>query len=180
MLVVAITGTLAAIAVPAFTGYVNRSRVSEAAAFLGIIKLRQTMYRGEFGQYAGVQPDATAMVWVPFPATVMRDGARRAFPPAPAVLGAQPEAPFYAIGATPEALVRFGYGIAAGNPLQAQAGGGGTNLTAAPYNLPNTELDYYFVAQATADLDGDNQPMVLEVSSFARDMWSSDVDDGWD
>ena len=179
MMVVAITGVLAGIAMPAFSGYVGRSRVSEAAAFLGTVKLRQTSYRAEFGQYAGgFQPNASAMVWVPAGADVMRDGVRMTFPPAPAVLGTQPEAPFYAIGARPDGHVRFGYAIAAGDPQQASSGA--TNLTGPPYNLPATELDYYFIAQATADLDGDGQAMLLEVSSFARDIWSSDTEDGWD
>ncbi|MEZ4254396.1 MAG: prepilin-type N-terminal cleavage/methylation domain-containing protein [Polyangiales bacterium] len=52
MIVVAIVGILAAVAMPVFGGYINRAKVSEAVNFVGIIKLRQESYRAEFGQYA--------------------------------------------------------------------------------------------------------------------------------
>ena len=68
MTVVLITGILAAIAIPTFSGYVFKSRTSEAVHFLGVIKLKQETYRSEFGRYApptGATPttgaDPTAM-----------------------------------------------------------------------------------------------------------------------
>lgn len=181
MIVVIITGVLAAVAIPAFRGYIQKSRTAEAAAFLGVIKLRQTSYRGEFGQYAGFGAVATNISFVPGNHTVMRGGAQRPFPVAPAVLGPIDAAsPFFAIGATTDGAVRFGYGMVAGTPLQASAGGGGTDLASTPYEVPATELDFYFIAQATTDLDSDNDPLIMETSSFARDLWISDTANGWD
>ena len=51
MIVVVITSVLAAIAIPTFTGYIQKSRTAEAVDFLGVIKLRQESYRSEFGSY---------------------------------------------------------------------------------------------------------------------------------
>jgi prepilin-type N-terminal cleavage/methylation domain-containing protein len=181
MIVVIITGVLAAVAIPAFRGYIQKSRTAEAAAFLGVIKLRQTSYRGEFGQYAGFTASVGTMGFVPADATVMRGGMQLPFPAAPAVLGPIDAAsPFFAIGATPDGAVRFGYGMVAGTPLQAGAGGGGTDLASPPYEVPATELDFYFIAQARTDLDSDNDPLIMETSSFMRDIWISDTANGWD
>lgn len=180
MIVVAITGVLAAVAIPAFRGYILRSRASEANAFLGVIKLRQMAYRGEFGQFAGFGAAINAGSFVPGDATVM-DGSQLPFPPAPAVLGPVIAAsPFWAIGASPDGPVRFGYGVAAGTPVEGGPGGGGTDLTAAPYNLPATEIDFYFIAQATADLDDDGTAMTVELTSFNRDIWSSVSSQGYE
>lgn len=181
MVVVVIVGVLAAVAIPAFRGYIMRSRTGEASTFLGVIKLRQAAYRAEFGQYAGFNADVAAIGWVPGDATVMSDGREMAFPATPVAVG-PPEAasPFWAIGAFPDGMVRFGYGIVAGTPAQARSGGGGTDLEADPYLLPGTELDFYFIAQATSDLDDDGEAMVMECTSFRRDIWNSDNNNGWD
>lgn len=180
MIVVAVTGVLAAVAIPAFRGYILRSRAGEAGAFLGIVKLRQAAYRSEFGQYAGFDANIANIAFAPGNDTVMR-GNERQFPPAPPVLGPiQPATPFWAIGASPDGEVRFGYGVVAGSPAQALAGGGGTDITSAPYNQPANSIDFYFIAQATANLDDDGTPMVVEITSFTRDVWSSAGSRGYD
>lgn len=181
MIVVSITGILAAVAIPAFRGYIQRSRTSEAAAFLGVIKLRQAAYAGEFGQYAGFNAAISNIGFVPGDASVMHAGIQMQFPAAPAVMGPIDAAsPFFAIGATPDGAVRFGYGVVAGSPLEASAGGGGTDLAGAPYSVAATELDFYFIAQATTDLDDDGDPLIMEATSFRRDLWISDTSNGWD
>ena len=45
MIVVAIVGILAALAIPAFRGYGQRSRMAESYAFLGEIRQREEAYR---------------------------------------------------------------------------------------------------------------------------------------
>ena len=53
MIVVAIVGFLAAIAIPAYNDYVTRSRRSDAFTALETVRAAQEMYRAEQGFYAG-------------------------------------------------------------------------------------------------------------------------------
>jgi len=169
MVVMAITGVLAAVALPAFQGYVRRARTTEPINFLGVVKMRQEAYRMEFGGYAGLTGDVTAIAFLPGDGTVMIDSMQVPWPG-----GAE----FTALGASPDATtVRFGYGIVAGSPGQANGGvAGGTDLTSDPYNVPAELLDFYFISQAVADLDGDATVLTFEVTSFSRDMWTSNDD----
>jgi type IV pilus assembly protein PilE len=53
MVVVAIVGFLAAIAIPAYNDYVTRSRRSDAFTALETVRAAQEMYRAEQGFYSG-------------------------------------------------------------------------------------------------------------------------------
>jgi type IV pilus assembly protein PilE len=53
MIVVAIVGILAAVAIPAYDDYVTRSRRSDAYTGLETVRAAQEMYRAEYGLYAG-------------------------------------------------------------------------------------------------------------------------------
>ncbi len=53
MIVVAIIGILAAIAIPNFMNYQCKAKQSEAKANLGTIRTGQEAYRAEFDEYAG-------------------------------------------------------------------------------------------------------------------------------
>jgi type IV pilus assembly protein PilE len=53
MIVVAIVGMLAAIAIPAYNDYITRSRRSDAFTALETVRAAQEMYRAERGFYAG-------------------------------------------------------------------------------------------------------------------------------
>jgi type IV pilus assembly protein PilE len=52
MIVVAIVGILAAVAIPAYNGYVTRSRRADAFTALETVRAAQEMYRAEKGFYA--------------------------------------------------------------------------------------------------------------------------------
>lgn len=52
MIVVAIVGILAAVAIPAYNNYVTRSRRSDAFTALETVRAAQEMYRAERGEYA--------------------------------------------------------------------------------------------------------------------------------
>ncbi len=168
MIVVVITGVLAAIAIPTFTGYIQKSRTSEATEFLGVIKLREEAYRAEFGQYAQqgglASPSPDGVFAQAVPAT--SKSPHSASVPFPAS-----DAFFSLIGARPDGPVRFSYGVAAGLPTVAAA-----NVGADPYFAPT---DHYFVAQAFGDLDDDGIYCTFELTSFTRGVWYS-PDQGWE
>ena len=171
MIVVVITGILAAIAIPTFGTYIQKSRTSEAVDFLGVIKLRQEAYRAEFGQYFAcngkVGPgDLVASDFVPGTTSTRKNGATFPFP--------TDNACFNTIGAKPGGAVRFGYAWAAGLPSNISSAGLGGD----PYNL-DAAPDHYFVAQAVTDLDGDGTPCTFELTSFTRSVWFTPAA-GWE
>ena len=53
MIVVAIVGLLAAVAIPAYDNYITRSRRADAFTALETVRAAQEMYRAERGFYAG-------------------------------------------------------------------------------------------------------------------------------
>jgi prepilin-type N-terminal cleavage/methylation domain-containing protein len=178
MVVVAITGVLTALAIPAFNGYMQRGRAAEAVTFLGVIKLREEAYRSEFGAYLGsgnaLSAFSTTSNWMPtanVSGTDTRPWATNSV--------------FTAIGAKPDGAVRFAYAIVAGSPAD------GAFLNNAPYNVPTTEIDFWFIARAQTDLNSDNVDYVCEATSFSRTVWCGrcdggdditceDDDNGWD
>lgn len=133
MIVVAIVGILAAIAVPAFTDYVYRSRAIEAYDFIGEIHLREEGYRSEFGRYCPAQ-------WSP-----------AAYAPRGAVVPFNSTIPGWTqLGALPDSSVRFQYEVLAGSPGM-------------PTGVPNyPATDFWFVSHAQGDLDGDGNVMAVE------------------
>jgi prepilin-type N-terminal cleavage/methylation domain-containing protein len=166
MIVVTITGILAAVATPVFTSYVQKSRTSEAVQFLGVIKLRQESYRAEFGQYLQYNgnADVTAITYIPANAATMKNAVSVAFPAT--------NTWFDQLGARPDGPVRFGYGWAAGLP--------GTEP--AVLGLPGP--DHWFMAQGVTDLDGDGLVLTIELTSHTRSVWlgvgGADCTAGWE
>lgn len=172
MIVVVITSILAAIAIPTFSGYIQKSRTAEAVDFLGVIKLRQESYRSEFGSYfiCDGQKDPTALKDKLRPdkydsATGMNHA--RTVPFSDTTSGC-----FATIGANPGGPVRFGYAWAAGLPSDASS-------LPPEYNLTTSTYDHYFIAQAMTDLDGNGVPCTYELTSFTRSVWFS-PDRGWE
>ena len=133
MVVVAIVGILAFIAIPAFAGYRYRTRVSEAVTFLGEIREREEAYRAEFGQYCAASWNPTDVA----PVNSVQDFDTS--DPQWSMLGASPDGP-----------VRFRYQVLAGLP------GDDSGIAGYPTN------DFWFVTHAEADLDGDGTRMIIE------------------
>jgi prepilin-type N-terminal cleavage/methylation domain-containing protein len=175
MIVVVITGVLAAIAIPTFGTYVQKSRTSEATQFLGVIKLKQEAYRAEFGRYdqcpAGAA-DLDEFDYQPGDASVMKNAASLPLTGAAAAC-------FNELGAKPDAAVRFGYAWIAGTPGEMSG-----NIKTA-LDLADTDVDHYFIAHATTDLNGDGNPAVFELTNFTKNIFIMDEKDnplaaGWD
>lgn len=144
MIVVVIIGVLAAIAIPAFMSYVQRSRTLEAYTFIAEIRSRQASYRTERGRYAGNLP------WNP--ATYAAPGTVVGFDTT--------NAGWAQLGAIPDGPTRFQYRVTAGTPGQVS-------------DPPGLEGDFWYVVQAQADLDGDGIPMALEALSVQRQVYVS-------
>lgn len=146
MVVVVIVGILAAVAIPSFINYVQRSRVAEATTFIAQIRERQAAYRQEWGRYCG------PLAWNP--ATYA--------PPSSTQLFDATNPSWAALGAHPDGPVRFRYQVLAGPPGTAPAG-----IPGIPSN------DFWYVAQAEADLDGDGLTVAVEGYVNARTVYIS-------
>ena len=150
MITVVIIGVLATLAIPTFTSYIYKARVTEATTFLGKIKQRQESYRNEFGQYCAVSGSGWG-TWNP------------TTPPGedPVVWVSTDE--WRQLGASPNAPIRFRYAtiasIAGGDPPPADTGLDGN--------------DHWFAARAEGDLNGDNDRFYLEIYSQANHIYNS-------
>lgn len=155
MMVVAIIGILAAIAIPTFRSYIYKSRTSEAVTFLGEIKQRQEAYRSEFGQYCAVSGSA----WGTYTPATVPGITKVAWPGG---------ANWTQLGANPGSDVYFQYASIAGAPGTTPPGGLGYDGS-----------DFWFVSQAVADLDGDGVKVTFENYSATTNLYIS-LAQGWE
>lgn len=161
MIVVVIVGVLSAVAIPTFTSYIYKSRTTEATSFLAEIRQRQESYRAEFNQYANVA--------TPNPAVLPTGGERTGW-------GAPPPVGWRQLGAAPDAPTRFQFDTIAGFPNDGVVGGLG-GCGDASTGVTNTE--FWFVAQALGDLDGDGERICFETTSHRATIWTSNSQ-GWE
>jgi type IV pilus assembly protein PilA len=157
MMVVAILGILAVVAIPKYISYVYKSKTSEAVGFLSEIKAHQESYRADFGQYCGVStsetdwypsnnPGTQPQTWDPTSATGLKW----------AQLGAQP----------PGNKVLFSYVSVQGPP-----GAGNVPSWGNPVGLGYTGADFWFVSRALGDLDNDNINVIFESYSHGQGLY---------
>ncbi len=157
MVAVVIMGVLATLAIPSFTSYIYKARVTEASNFLGEIKQRQEAYRSEFGQYCAV----SGADWGTYNPT--------------AIPGIDPvvwvsTTEWQQLGASPDGPIRFQYATVAGFP-------GDT----APSDTGLDENDHWFAARAQGDLNEDTVPFFLEIYSQSSHIYNSaTAKGGWD
>ncbi|MBF0259678.1 MAG: prepilin-type N-terminal cleavage/methylation domain-containing protein [Desulfamplus sp.] len=112
MIVVAIIGILAAIAIPNFLQYQMKAKTAEAKTNIGAIRTSQEAYAAENDVYllAGPQPAAGGSTKVAFVAA---------------------GTDFATIGFAPAGLVYYSYGVAAGGIVAGRAAGGASTGTGA-------------------------------------------------
>jgi prepilin-type N-terminal cleavage/methylation domain-containing protein len=156
LIVVAIIGVLAAVAIPSFMSYTYRARASEAVVFLGEIRQRQEAYIAEHGVYCSASAAAGSAIdsgaWNP--TTIPANGE--------AVSWDSTADDWDQLGASPDGLVRFRYRTTAGGP--------GTTPGVPGY----TGNEFWFVAQAEGDLDDDGETVVFEAYSAANHIFVGD------
>lgn len=149
MIAVVIIGVLATIAIPSFTSYIYKARVTEASNFLGEIKQRQESYRNEFGQYCAVN----GADWGNYnPSGIPGID--------PVMWESTPE--WDQLGAAPDGPIRFQYATVAGFPGVNPPTGTNLNLN-----------DHWFAARAQGDLDGDHLSFFLEIYSQSTHIYNS-------
>jgi len=157
MIAVVIMGVLATIAIPSFTSYIYKARVTEASNFLGEIKQRQESYRNEFGQYCAVNGAG----WGTYnPTTIPGID--------PVVWTSTTE--WDQLGASPDGPIRFRYATVAGFP--------GVSVPSGT-NLDND--DHWFAGRAEGDLDEDSTTFFLEIYSQSNKIYNSaTAKGGWE
>lgn len=163
MTVVIIVGILSAVAVPTFTSYIYKARTAEATEFLGVIRLREESYRSEFGFYC---PTIAAS---PSDYTALKTNSNLVPDPTTTHQNAQPfvsTTPWLQLGARPTSAVRFGYGVVAGTPANVP--------TDAALGWTSANADFWFIARAVGDLDGDSTYVTFEIYSPTKNVWIGD------
>jgi prepilin-type N-terminal cleavage/methylation domain-containing protein len=154
MITVVIIGVLASIAIPSFTNYIYKARVTEATNFLGGIKQRQEAYRSEFGQYCAVDGDDWG-TWNPASIPGID----------PVVWATTTE--WQQLGANPDGPIRFRYATIAGFPG-----------VAPPADTNLDDDDHWFAARAEGDLDEDGTTFFLEIYSQSTHIYNSATEKG--
>ncbi|HVZ37053.1 MAG TPA: hypothetical protein VG963_31725, partial [Polyangiaceae bacterium] len=166
MMVVAILGILAVIAIPRYISYVYRSKTAEAVGFLADIKSHQESYRADFGQYCDVSQ--TPEAWWPTstpndkPDTWLDTG----------TIGQR----WLQLGSVPPGRqVLFRYVTVAGLP--------GTSNTPDQRGFTSalgyTGSDFWFVSRAKGDLDADGTTVIFESYSHGQGLYI-DKAAGWE
>lgn len=187
--VVVIAGVLAAIAIPTFGTYVYKSRTSEATQFLGTIRLREEAFRSEFGQYCNTAQASTGTCTAAAADLTGFATSSNYSPPQGAFTLGTTNYPalgkemrgwnggvaWNELGARPTNDVRFSYAVAAGLPADAE----GLALGWTPETA-----DFWWVARAVGDLDGDGTQVTFETYSASTRVWigtgTTTNDKGWE
>jgi len=177
MIVVAIIGVLAAIAIPSFLSYQLKAKTSEAKTSLAAIKTASLSFQAERSCFLSVQSSG-------WPGTVPSGGAQLPWPPIAStptagalcvnpLTGAPASAigTFGDVGFMPSGQVRYNYYLA-GSQTQTVAPGPMTN-TCPNWPAPlgagaATAPTIGFMAQAQSDLDGDGKKGGFMVSNVSH------------
>lgn len=145
MIVVAIIGILAAIAIPNFLRFQLKAKTSEAKSTIGNIKMLETTFKAEYSYYIG-NALATSDAYDP-------GGAKVAFKAA----GIAACDGWYEIGFEQTGMVYYQYDVFAGvtnPPAAVEIGQCNASAGATGPPIPSTNLGTEMAVAAVADLDG--------------------------
>jgi type IV pilus assembly protein PilE len=142
MMVVAILGVLAAVAIASYNAYIRRSHNAEATSILADIRLKQEAYRGAFHEYSNVTN--TCGGW--FPAASPNQDKQLT---SGSGVSAACTTAWRRLGVVfPDSLF-FVYDTEAGLP--------GVDPAAGRYGAAPSARDFWYGAAAIEDLDGDGR-----------------------
>jgi prepilin-type N-terminal cleavage/methylation domain-containing protein len=143
MIVVAIIGILAAVAIAAYGAYVKRSRNAEATAILADIRVKQEAYRATFHQYADLEEE-----WLPdsTPSGLSQKWDNTV---------AEAE-PWNQLGVVPDSGLYFSYIGSSGEPGEDPPDRYTAISTAVGIGDTWYTNDFWYGAAAMQDLDGDD------------------------
>jgi type IV pilus assembly protein PilA len=157
LVVVAMVGILATLAVIGVRKYIFASKTSEAIHMIGSIKAAQEAYKDETFSYLNV---STSNTYYPMPS-----------PGRQKYHWIQPHADagrWQELGANPGGPVQFGY--------QTTAGAAGTAVVAPPtqqnLNFPAAPTEPWYVVFAASDLDENGVQSLYVSSSFTNEIYS--------
>ncbi|MHC4464204.1 MAG: type IV pilin protein [Planctomycetota bacterium] len=173
MIVVVVAALLAAIAIPAYSSYMHRARISEAVSRLASIKMREEAYFSEHGSYTSAAANPTEVPIEPERWEMFVDN-------------------WAWLGFNPDGHVRFQYTVVAGPPntvpdchgpmgwiRRSDAGREHGHRPRGPEHCGYDGSDHWYIAQARGDLDGDGNHVLVEMYSAARHVYISEAK-GWE
>ncbi len=147
MVVVAMVGILATLAVYGVKKYLNSSKSSEAIQMIGSIKAAQESYRSETFTYLDVSGTKSVSSLSTFYPTTAPGNSAVQWGDVSTAVGAR----WQTLGVVADAPVRFAYGSAAGSSADAVAAAG-----TAVSGWPTASTQPWYVVRAVSDLDGDS------------------------
>lgn len=158
LIVVAMIGVMAALAIVGYRKYLNSAGSAEAKAVIQSVRGAQESYKAETLQYLNVSSSMTS--W--YPATP--DAKKRHW--------VNSKGPNYAnwqtLNVTTDGPVRFGYAVMAG---VAAAAPPATNITPAIV-WPSPTTEPWYVVQAAGDRDANKRLAIFVSSSFSGEIFS--------
>jgi len=172
MIVVAIVGILAALAVYGVRKYIIASKTAEATEMIGSIKAAQESYRADAFTYLNVSGSVSALnTFYPTTTPVNR---KYAWGDTSTDIGKR----WAALNVHPDGAVYYTYGCAAGEAGDTVADykTTGVNMTTIA-NWPTTSGGSWFVVKAIGDLDGDGIKQEWVSASFTEQIFhNTDVE----
>jgi type IV pilus assembly protein PilA len=153
MIIVAIIGILAAVAIGGQQAYIRRSHQAEATTILSNIRIRQEAYRGTFHRYADCADDG----WNPPSGTI---GANSQSWPAGNDRWRQ-------LGAAPDGRIYYTFYSRAGVPGGGGGGDADADADADPHGCDSavSANDFWYCARAEQDLDEDGNCQGMMIAS---------------
>jgi prepilin-type N-terminal cleavage/methylation domain-containing protein len=159
MIVVAIIGILAAVAIPAYNSYVRRSKASEVFNVMQGIREREEAYFAEYKRYT----DNAVLPWTPFNCAVNAKSANAQLWPSPLPAG------WVDLGFVPDGPTYYTYRVLSAYVNGQYAGAFPAGIPGTPAAMVGSARPWY-VVEGCGDLDRDSILATYFLSSINRNI----------